>query len=149
MKQRSALKQASLQRILKSGAIRLCEEGLSGAVIASVMKDAGLTHGTFYSHFSNKDELLVASLQRALEENRPRWIHAEKKETWAKRLKRLARRYLTAAHRDNLSNSCALAALVSEAARSNPEFRRAYEVELQKSIAAICGDNPCDPDINS
>lgn len=57
MKQRSALKEASLQRILKSGATRLCEEGLSGAGIASVMKDAGLTHGAFYSHFGNKDEL--------------------------------------------------------------------------------------------
>ena len=149
MKQRTALKEASLRRILKSGATRLCEEGLSGAVIASVMKDAGLTHGTFYSHFNNKDDLLVASLQRALEENRPRWIHSEKKETWAKRLKRLAKRYLTKAHRDNLSNSCALAALISEAARSNPEFRSAYEDELQKSIAAICGDSPCDAEINS
>jgi acyl-CoA thioester hydrolase len=113
------------------------------------MKDAGLTHGTFYSHFSNKDALLVASLRRALEENRPRWIHSEKKETWAKRLKRLSRRYLTSAHRDNLADSCALAALVSEAARANPAFRRAYEAELHKSIAAICGGRPCDADINA
>lgn len=124
------------------------EEGLSGSVIASVMKDAGLTHGTFYAHFNNKDELLVASLQRALEENRPRWIHPEKAETWPARIKRLARRYLTAAHRDNLAKSCALAALVSEAARANAEFRSAYETELRKSIAAICGENPCDADTN-
>jgi len=149
MKQRSALKQASLQRILKSGAVRLCEEGLSGAVIASVMKDAGLTHGTFYSHFSNKDELLVASLQQALVENRPWWIHSKKNEPWAKRLEQLAQRYLTAEHRDNLSNSCALAALVSETARSSPEFRHAYEVELKKTIAAICGNNPYDTGIDS
>lgn len=144
MKKRSALKDASLQRILKSGADRLREEGLSGAVISAVMKDAGLTHGAFYSHFNNKDDLLTASLRQALVDNRPRWICDEKKESWPGRLKRLAQRYLTPAHRDDLSNSCALAALASETARSNPEFRRAYEVELHKTIDAICGDKPCD-----
>lgn len=148
MKNRSVLKEASLQRILKSGAARLRREGLPGAVISAIMKDAGLTHGTFYSHFRNKDDLLIASLQQALVDNRPRWICAEKNESWAKRLKRLAHQYLTAAHRDDLSNSCALAALVSETARSNPEFRRAYEVELHKTLDAVCGDKPCDADLN-
>ncbi|MGD9011822.1 MAG: hotdog domain-containing protein [Desulfobacterales bacterium] len=148
MKKRSALKEASLKRIIKSGAARLREEGLSGSVISTVMQDAGLTHGTFYSHFRNKNDLLIASLQRALVENRPRWISDKEKELWPQRLIRLAKRYLTAAHRDDLSNSCALAALVSEAARSNADFRRAYEVELYKSIDAICGEEPCDVGAN-
>lgn len=148
MKKRSALKEASLNRILKSGAARLREEGLSGSVIASVMKDAGLTHGTFYSHFRNKDDFLIASLQHALVENRPRWICDQEKELWPQRLMRLAKRYLTAAHRDDLSNSCALAALVSETARSNADFRRAYEVELHKSLDAICDQQPCDAGVN-
>lgn len=148
MKKRSALKEASLNRILTSGAARLREEGLSGSVIATVMKDAGLTHGAFYSHFRNKDDLLIASLQHALVENRPRWICDKEKELWPQRLMRLAKRYLTAAHRDDLSNSCALAALVSETARSNADFRRAYEVELHKSIDAICGEQPCDAGVN-
>ena len=148
MKKRSALKEASLKRIIKSGAARLREEGLSGSVISAVMKDAGLTHGTFYSHFRNKNDLLIASLRHALVENRPRWISDKEKELWPQRLVRLAKRYLTAAHRDDLSNSCALAALVSEAARSNADFRRAYEVELHKSIDAICGQKPCDLGVN-
>ena len=148
MNKRSTLKTASLHRILKSGAARLREEGLSGAVISTVMKDAGLTHGTFYSHFSNKEDLLIASLRHALVKNRPNWITHRDNESWSDKLKRLARRYLTTAHRDDLSNSCALAALVSEASRSNSKFRRAYEEELLKSIDAICGNEPCDAGLN-
>jgi TetR/AcrR family transcriptional repressor of nem operon len=148
MKKRSALKEASLQRILRSGAARLREEGLSGSVISAVMGDAGLTHGAFYAHFRNKNDLLVASLRRALADNRTRWIRDEENEAWPRRLVRLAQRYLTAAHRDDLSNSCALGALVSEAARSNPEFRRAYEEELLLSADTICGETPCDAAAN-
>ncbi len=59
MKKRSALKEASLKRILTSGAARLREEGLSGSGISTVMKDAGLTHGAFYSHFRG-----IASVNR-------------------------------------------------------------------------------------
>lgn len=148
MNKRSDLKDASLLRILVSSAARLRKEGLSGTGIATVMKDAGLTHGTFYSHFSNKEEMLVASLKHALVGNRTRWICDKANESWPQRLQRLAKRYLTEAHRDDLSTSCAFAALVSEVARSNSEFRRAYEGELHKSIDAICGEQPCDANLN-
>jgi TetR/AcrR family transcriptional repressor of nem operon len=138
MTQRSILKEASLQRILDAGAIRLREEGIAGAGIAPVMHDAGLTHGAFYSHFTNKDELVVAAFRHALTDNRPRWIGRGGKESWTQRLTRLAKRYLTPAHRDDLADSCALATLASEAARANPAFRQAYEEELTKSLHAIC-----------
>lgn len=143
MNQRITLKEASLQRILDAGAARLRAEGLAGTGIVPVMQDAGLTHGAFYSHFTNKDELMVAAFQHALVKNRPRWIGRASAESWAQRLVRLAKRYLTPAHRDDLGDSCALAALASEAARAHPAFRRAYEVELSKSLGAIC-DAPKD-----
>ena len=65
---RAHLKQASLSRILDAAAIRLRAEGLSGAAIAPVMRDAGLTHGAFYSHFANKDELAAAAFRHARNE---------------------------------------------------------------------------------
>ncbi|MGZ5817559.1 MAG: TetR/AcrR family transcriptional regulator, partial [Burkholderiaceae bacterium] len=139
MNQRSTLKKASLQRILDAGAVRLREEGIAGAGIAPVMQDAGLTHGAFYSHFANKDELVVAAFRHALVDNRPRWIGRPAKESWPQRLTRLAKRYLTPAHRNDLADSCALGTLASEAARANPAFRSAYEEELHKSLNAICG----------
>lgn len=135
---RAKLKEASLQRILDAAAGRLRQEGLSGAAIADVMRDAGLTHGAFYVHFSNKSELARAALCHALKTNRSRWIGALRSESWGERLQRLARRYLTRAHRDHPENGCALAAIATEAARSDDAFRHTYAAELEKSLQQIC-----------
>ena len=149
MTSRSDLKEASLRRILTAGASRLRAEGLSGTAIAPVMQDAGLTHGAFYAHFNNKDELAAAAFRFALLDNRPRWMGQARQESWPSRLLRLGKRYLATAHRDDLADSCALAALASDAARSNPGFKKVYEEELRKSLRALCippdEGSPIDP----
>ena len=43
----------------------------------------------------------------------------------------LAKRYLTTAHRDDLSTSCGFATLGSDAAHASPSFRACYERELR------------------
>lgn len=131
-------KEASLQRILDAAATRLREEGLNGAAIATVMRDAGLTHGGFYAHFANKGELAIAALRHALLENRRQWVGEPRQESWSRRLQRLAKRYLIPQHRDRLSDACALAALASETAHADAAFRSAYGAELQKSLVGIC-----------
>jgi len=138
MPTRSELKEASQQRILDAAAVRLREEGLSGAAIASVMREAGLTHGAFYAHFANKNDLAIAALRHALKENRSNWVGRPRNESWGQRLQRLARRYLIPQHRDRLADACALAALASETARAEPAFRAAYGEELHKSLVGIC-----------
>lgn len=131
-------KQASLHRILDAAAARLRTEGLMGAAIGLVMRDANLTHGAFYSHFANKEELTAAAFRHALANNRTRWTTGPSGEHWPQRLTRLAKRYLTPAHRDDPANGCAFAAVASEAARSPAEFRRVFEVEMIQSLRAIC-----------
>jgi TetR/AcrR family transcriptional repressor of nem operon len=138
MGHRAELKDASLQRILNASAARLRQEGLSGAAIAAVMREAGLTHGAFYCHFGSKEDLAIAALRHALKDNRARWVGSPRAESWLDRLIRLGRRYLTATHRDDVANSCALAALASDAARSGPAFKTAYQEEALKSLRAIC-----------
>ena len=136
---RKRLKRESLARVLGAAARRIRQEGLSGASIASVMADAGLTHGAFYSHFSSKEDLEIAAFTHAITAGRAQWIPPMRGEGWNDRLKRLAKRYLTTAHREDLENSCGFAALASEAAHASAEFRIAYERELRASLAAICG----------
>jgi len=135
---RGQLKQESLNRILEAGSKRVRLEGLNGSAIVPIMRDAGLTHGAFYAHFADKGALTIACFVHAIETGRTRWIGNDKDETWCDRLKRLAKRYLTKAHRDDLATGCAFAALESDAARSSAEFRDAYEQQLRKSLAAIC-----------
>ena len=136
---RKRLKRESLARVLEAAARRIRQEGLSGVSIASVMADAGLTHGAFYSHFSSKEELEAAAFTHAITTGRPQWIPPTQDEGWRARRKRLAKRYLTIAHRDDLEDSCGFAALASEAAHASAQFRGAYERELRLSLAAICG----------
>jgi TetR/AcrR family transcriptional repressor of nem operon len=138
-KKRATSKRESLDRILDAAARRLREEGLDGAAIVPVMRDAGLTHGAFYSHFSNKDELADAAFTHAITTGRPHWIKPMRGESWSARLASLATRYLTPAHRDHLSTSCGFATLGSDAAHGSDAFRATYERELRKSLAAICG----------
>jgi TetR/AcrR family transcriptional repressor of nem operon len=139
---RAEAKQESLDKILDAAARRIREEGLDGAAIVPVMRDAGLTHGAFYSHFSSKEDLANAAFARAITTGRPHWIKPRSGESWRDRLTSLARRYLTTAHRDNLSTSCGFATLSSDAARASDEFRTSYEHELRGSLAAICdGDH--------
>ena len=126
-------------RILDAGSARLRTEGLNGAAIAPVMKDAGLTHGAFYSHFADKDALDEAAFRHAFTTGRPWWIGKAPDRSWSARLMRLARRYLNPAHKDDRAGGCAFAALGADAARGPGRFRRAYAEELRESLEAICG----------
>ena len=101
------------------------------------MRDAGLTHGAFYSHFSSKDDLASAAFGRAITTGRSHWIKPMRGETWSARLSSLAKRYLTPTHRDELSTSCGFATLSSDAAHASEQFRASYERELRISLAAI------------
>jgi TetR/AcrR family transcriptional regulator, transcriptional repressor for nem operon len=143
---RATSKRDSRHRILDAAARRLREEGLDGAAIVPVMREAGLTHGTFYSHFATKDELASAAFAHAITTGRSHWIKPMRGESWGARLTGLAKRYLTPAHRDQLSTSCGFATLSSDAAHASDDFRANYESELRKSLAAICGGEDVDGD---
>jgi TetR/AcrR family transcriptional repressor of nem operon len=141
---RAESKRESLDKILDAAARRIREEGLDGAAIVPVMRDAGLTHGAFYSHFSSKDDLASAAFGRAITTGRRHWIRPPHGESWGERLTSLAKRYLTTAHRDDLSTSCGFATLSSDAAHASDQFRASYETEFRTSLAAICGDDESD-----
>lgn len=141
MTTRAEQKQVSREKILDAAGRRLRTEGLQGAGVAAVMKDAGLTHGAFYVHFANKDELSRAALAQALLSNRQGWMKKTPNDSWKQRLLRLAKRYLTKRHKECLEDSCALAALSSEAGRGDSAFKRAYEKELEASLTELCGQH--------
>ena len=104
------------------------------------MKEAGLTHGAFYAHFATKGELTDAAFAHALATRRPQWIKPQRGKSWRARLRDLADRYLTTAHRDDPGTGCAFAATASDAAHADEAFRARFEQELRTSLAAICDD---------
>ena len=62
-------KAANHDRIVQeSAAARFREAGVDGIGVADLMKDAGLTHGSFYRHFASRDDLATEAIERALRE---------------------------------------------------------------------------------
>lgn len=52
-------KQQTRQRIIATAGRRLKRDGIDGSGVATLMKDAGLTNGTFYAYFASKDHLIA------------------------------------------------------------------------------------------
>jgi TetR/AcrR family transcriptional repressor of nem operon len=53
------------QRIVEAASRSVRRSGFHGAGVADVMKEAGLTHGGFYSHFASRDALLAEAAAHA------------------------------------------------------------------------------------
>src|SRR5689334_20442918 len=55
-------KQETRQRIVATAGRRFKRDGIDGSGIATVMKDAGLTNGAFYTHFASKENLVATAI---------------------------------------------------------------------------------------
>ena len=118
MRYRPEHKAAIHNKILKDAAERVRCEGLNGAAVAAVMRDAGLTHGGFYKHFPSKDDLLVESLRVAFEEALALLVTAAEQERPESAWKAIVKAYLSPQHCEHPERGCPLAALASELARA-------------------------------
>ena len=67
-------KQQTRTRVLQAAAKAIRADGPHRVGIASVMADAGLTHGGFYAHFASKDELVAAAIGQMFDESRQRLL---------------------------------------------------------------------------
>ena len=61
------------ERILDAAAQLFRERGFEGIGVADLMKEAGLTHGGFYGHFSSKDDLIAQASARELTRSLAHW----------------------------------------------------------------------------
>jgi TetR/AcrR family transcriptional regulator, transcriptional repressor for nem operon len=117
-------KQQTRQRIIATAGRRLKRNGIDGSGVATLMKDAGLTHGTFYAYFTSKDELVttaVADQMRAQHEN----IVAQAAPGRAG-LEQMIRWYFSPEQRDSIEDGCPNAALLDEIGRATDPTRQAY-----------------------
>jgi len=132
MRYRADHKDEIHQKIVKDASRRVRSEGLAGASVSTLMKDAGLTHGGFYKHFESKDELLMESVGEAFTEMAEflgRIAEQSKPETaW----KAIVKAYLSTEHCDHAARGCPLAALGPELARTATATKVPIHKELDK-----------------
>ena len=133
MGKRSEDKQETRQRIVSAASRLVRKEGIAGLKVSDVMAAAGLTHGAFYAHFADKNELIEAAFHEAFD-HRENWIGSARKRPSEERLSHLLNTYLTSKHRDTPEQGCAFAALAREFAQAGGEFPKTFEGELGVSV---------------
>lgn len=118
------------QKIVKDASERVRAEGLSGAAVSAVMRDAGLTHGGFYKHFASKDELLVESLKRGFGEIIDTLVRAAEQSLPGEAWKAIVKTYLRSGMCEYPEHGCPLATLAPELARVDRRMKPQIVAEL-------------------
>jgi TetR/AcrR family transcriptional regulator, transcriptional repressor for nem operon len=141
---RNEHKQATRQRIIESAGRRFKKDGIDGSGIAALMKDAGLTNGAFYAHFTSKDDLVATTIADQLQaQNASIVAHAEPGRAG---LEQIVRWYLSPWHRDSRDAGCPSAALLDEIGRCTHSTKQAYTdgvLVVAEGIAArLAPDDP-------
>lgn len=127
-------KDATRRRMIETAGRRFKTDGLDGSGIATLVRDAGLTNGAFYSHFDSKDDLITTVVADQIN------AQAERLEALPPGLGSLeafVREYLSPEHRDDPANGCPSAALLDEITRTGEATRRAYTEGAHRMLRAI------------
>ena len=135
MRYPSEHKQQTRQRIVRAAARRFRSRGTEGASIGTLMRDLRLTHGGFYRHFNNKEELFVEAFGESLEELSREVLSALEGVPPGGELQALINRYLSTEHSDDVAGGCPVAALATEVARRPPKTRAALLQILKNHTA--------------
>lgn len=138
-------KQETRQRIIAAAGRRLKRDGIDGSGVATLMKDAGLTNGAFYSHFESKNDLVAITITDQLHT-----LHANlvtQAQPGKPGLEQIVRWYLSPHHRAHPDDGCPNAALLDEIARSGHDaIRQAYTdgvlIVIDGLAARISPDDP-------
>lgn len=126
------------EKLLQSSALSAKRSGFSTVGVDGLMKAIGLSGAAFYSHFSSKDALFTAIVERELCQSLERLGGEGAKDR--ERLEHCLRHYLNMAHVEQPESGCALPALGAEIARSDIQVREQAELwicRLQESWAQI------------
>ncbi|MEJ8662171.1 TetR/AcrR family transcriptional regulator [Streptomyces sp. MS1.AVA.4] len=131
-------KAASRERVLRTAARKVRAEGVTRPGVADLMKEAGLTHGGFYKHFTSRDDLIAQASAVALAEGSAKMERAAQKNKQDPRAG-LVDAYLAKQHRDAPATGCALVTLGAAAGRGDQHLKEAYEKQVRAYLDLIAG----------
>lgn len=114
MRYQAEHKEKTRALILTEASRAIRRDGAHSVSLASVMKGVGLTHGGFYAHFSSREDMLMAAIDKTFGDSRDRWAHETLDRSPRDGLVRYIDWYLSKAHRDQRDTGCVIAAIASE-----------------------------------
>ena len=124
------------ERIVEAAAQLFRERGFEGIGVADLMKEAGLTHGGFYGHFSSKEQLIAEASVHALTRSLALWSKLAEGVP-GDPLSAIAEAYLTSRHRDNPGTGCVLAALGPDVSRQGRAVRHAVTDHVRSTVELL------------
>lgn len=137
MTARAEQKERTRERILGSAARLLRERGIAGAGVAEVMKGATLTVGGFYAHFASKEALIDETLRRTAATLRDRLFARIEEKPEEARAEVILKRYLSAAHRDDIERGCPFPAVVGEVGTTASEHGAVLAEQIEALASRI------------
>lgn len=129
MKSSQTRKEENRRLILDAAARLFRERGIHGVSVAEVMQAADMTHGGFYRHFADKDDLVAHAVAAALDPLRDGRGASPADDPSA-----FAASYLSAAHRDHAGAGCVYAALGPEVVRGSPSARHVMTEAMRRQF---------------
>src|SRR5580692_10559777 len=129
------------KKIVDSARRLFNQHGFESVSVDSIMANAGLTRGGFYSYFDSKSDL-YAEVMRCFFTD-PDWEHRWEGIEFDHRAAagpQIVRAYLSRNHFDDVQNSCPLIALPNDVARSDATVKAAFETVFKAMVALLGRD---------
>jgi TetR/AcrR family transcriptional repressor of nem operon len=116
-------------------------QGFGGIGVDGLAKEAEVTSGAFYGHFSSKGEAFEAALVAGLQELRA-GVESLRAEHGAKWVAVFVDFYLGQKRVCELGSSCALQSLTSEVQRADDAIKTVFETEIMGVVNAVADGLP-------
>ena len=128
------------QRILESARRLFNAKGFAEVSIAEIMDNAGLTHGGFYRHFRDKDELYAEAVRWFLCDEAPKPWRRPRRNARKPRAERIVDAYFSRDHFADRESCCPLIGLPADVARGGGPVKAAYQDVLEKLLELLQDD---------
>src|ERR1700730_5739122 len=130
------------KKIVESARRLFNRGGFESVSVNSIMADAGLTHGGFYSYFESKSDLYADVLGCFFTDPnwKSRWEGVHVDLASADAGPQIVRAYLSRQHFEDVENSCPMIALPSDVARSDETVKAAFEAVFKAMVTLLRRD---------
>jgi TetR/AcrR family transcriptional repressor of nem operon len=117
-------------------------KGFENVSVDSIMSQAGLTRGGFYSYFDSKSDLYAEVLSCFFTDPnwKSRWDGVDVDLGSGDAGPQIVQAYLSRQHFDDVENSCPMIALPSDVARSDDKVKAAFETVFQAMVRLLGRD---------
>lgn len=124
-------------KILQSASKLFRARGIQSTSVVDVMNEVGLTHGGFYRHFKNKDELVKSAVTESFNEIVDQLKDSRPKIAPKELISHYSQNYLSKRHINNPQLGCPISTLGQEISRESSDIKDAFSKGVEEIIEQL------------